>query len=115
MVLDTLRLDALPAEPPTRRVAPRNLAYVLFTSGSTGRPKGIQVEHQTVINCLHWTRRAMRLAPGHHTSHLAGQSFGNRIGYAEYDSGGQIEPDPAQRFVHMSTQRSRFPRTERER
>ncbi|TMQ02175.1 MAG: non-ribosomal peptide synthetase, partial [Deltaproteobacteria bacterium] len=75
VVLDALHLDALPSGPPASGVGPRNLAYVLFTSGSTGRPKGIQVEHRTLMNCLHWTRRAMRLGPGHNTCHLAGQSF----------------------------------------
>jgi amino acid adenylation domain-containing protein len=75
VVLDTLPLDALPAEPPVSGVAPENLAYILFTSGSTGRPKGIGVEHRTLMNCVHWTLQAMRLQPGQNTSHLAGQSF----------------------------------------
>ena len=32
------------------RVAPEQLAYVLFTSGSTGRPKGVMVEHRQLAN-----------------------------------------------------------------
>src|SRR4029079_18140589 len=79
VVLDLLRLDALPAEPPAIHVAPHNLAYILFTSGSTGRPKGIAAPHRTLMNCVHWTRRAMRLQPGQNTSHMAGPSFDARV------------------------------------
>ncbi|MET0647784.1 MAG: amino acid adenylation domain-containing protein [Pyrinomonadaceae bacterium] len=35
------------------RVAPEQLAYVLFTSGSTGRPKGVMVEHRQLANYVH--------------------------------------------------------------
>ncbi|WP_160397625.1 non-ribosomal peptide synthetase [Paenibacillus sp. MMS18-CY102] len=33
---------------------PNHLAYVIYTSGSTGKPKGVMVEHQAVVNRLHW-------------------------------------------------------------
>lgn len=35
----------------------RSLAYVLYTSGSTGKPKGVMVEHQGVVNLLHYFHR----------------------------------------------------------
>ena len=41
---------------PDKRATARNLAYVIYTSGSTGQPKGVQIEHQSVINCLHSMR-----------------------------------------------------------
>ncbi len=32
----------------------RHLAYVIYTSGSTGQPKGVMVEHQALMNRIHW-------------------------------------------------------------
>ena len=34
---------------PSIRLAPDNLAYVVFTSGSTGRPKGVMVSHRSLL------------------------------------------------------------------
>lgn len=31
-----------------------DLAYVIFTSGSTGKPKGVMIEHQALVNRIHW-------------------------------------------------------------
>ena len=42
-----------------------NLAYVIYTSGSTGKPKGVQIEHRSVVNCLH--------------------SLGEQLGFTEHD------------------------------
>ncbi|MCP2253725.1 amino acid adenylation domain-containing protein [Prauserella aidingensis] len=59
--VDTLPLDALPAEPPPSGAphrggapGPDNLAYVIYTSGSTGTPKGVAVPHRGIANRLHW-------------------------------------------------------------
>jgi amino acid adenylation domain-containing protein len=40
----------------------QDLAYVIYTSGSTGRPKGVMIEHQAVVNRLHWMQRAYPLS-----------------------------------------------------
>ena len=42
---------------PIKVNTPRDLAYVIYTSGSTGRPKGVMIEHQAVVNRLHWMQR----------------------------------------------------------
>jgi amino acid adenylation domain-containing protein len=50
---------------PKQSVTSDNLAYVIYTSGSTGRPKGVQIEHRSVINCVH--------------------SLGERLGFTDRD------------------------------
>ncbi|MBI3898385.1 MAG: amino acid adenylation domain-containing protein [Gammaproteobacteria bacterium] len=35
-----------------------HLAYVIYTSGSTGKPKGVAMEHQALMNLLHWQHRS---------------------------------------------------------
>ena len=47
---------------PRRRAHPDSLAYVIYTSGSTGQPKGVQIEHQSLVNCLYSIRRQVGLA-----------------------------------------------------
>ncbi|OAB26478.1 hypothetical protein PMSD_25155 [Paenibacillus macquariensis subsp. defensor] len=37
--------------------------YVIYTSGSTGKPKGVIVEHQSVVNRLHWMQKQYPLTP----------------------------------------------------
>jgi amino acid adenylation domain-containing protein len=44
-----------------REVQPQNLAYLIYTSGSTGKPKGVLVEHQALVNRLHWMQDCYRL------------------------------------------------------
>ncbi|MBV9495483.1 MAG: amino acid adenylation domain-containing protein, partial [Acidobacteria bacterium] len=41
-----------------REVGPRNVAYVIYTSGSTGKPKGALVEHQALVNRIHWMQNS---------------------------------------------------------
>ena len=38
-------------------VKPNNLSYVIYTSGSTGKPKGVLVEHQALVNRIHWMQK----------------------------------------------------------
>ena len=40
-----------------KEVGPRNLSYLIYTSGSTGRPKGVLVEHQALVNRIHWMQK----------------------------------------------------------
>ncbi len=39
-------------------------AYVIYTSGSTGRPKGVIIEHASIINLIHATRRLYDIKVG---------------------------------------------------
>ena len=58
--------EAVPADLPPLQgdPAPSDLAYVIYTSGSTGRPKGVAVEHDQVLNRLHWMWRCYPFQAG---------------------------------------------------
>ena len=47
-------IASYPVTEPEPLAGPRNLAYVIYTSGSTGKPKGVMIEHEGVVNYLHW-------------------------------------------------------------
>ncbi|TDV49929.1 non-ribosomal peptide synthetase [Actinophytocola oryzae] len=50
-------IAAHPATEPEPLAGPHDLAYVIYTSGSTGKPKGVMIEHEGVVNYLHWCAR----------------------------------------------------------
>ena len=54
---------APPATAPVRQ-ASDDLAYVIYTSGSTGPPKGVAVQHDQILNRLHWMWASYPFAPG---------------------------------------------------
>ncbi|MGN4561912.1 amino acid adenylation domain-containing protein [Bacillus cereus group sp. MYBK5-2] len=38
-------------------VGSNELAYVIYTSGTTGNPKGVMIEHQALVNRIHWMQK----------------------------------------------------------
>ena len=47
---------------PDKTITPGDVAYVIYTSGSTGRAKGVMVEHQALVNRVHWMNRKYPLS-----------------------------------------------------
>ena len=54
VVAEAETLASLPTTAPMVDFDPQQLAYVIYTSGSTGKPKGVLIQHQGVVNYLHW-------------------------------------------------------------
>jgi amino acid adenylation domain-containing protein len=46
------------------RLAPDDMAVVLFTSGSTGRPKAVAVPHRTLTTVVSWQNRGLSACAG---------------------------------------------------
>jgi amino acid adenylation domain-containing protein len=74
-----LCLDRVPEEQgptgPNRRVAPGNLAYVMYTSGSSGRPKGVAVSHAEAVAHLDTFTRAYRFTSADRVLQFAALTF----------------------------------------
>jgi amino acid adenylation domain-containing protein len=52
-----------PAHNPELKLAPHDLAFLLFTSGSTGRPKGVMQTHRNMLHNVLRQTRGMELRP----------------------------------------------------
>ncbi|MFK3940327.1 amino acid adenylation domain-containing protein [Pseudomonas monteilii] len=75
VALDDVTWPVHDAAPEVAGLCDRHLAYVIYTSGSTGQPKGVMVEHQTLVNLVHWHCQAFELGAGSHTASVAGFGF----------------------------------------
>ncbi len=54
--LSALNWDQPPVALPSS-ARPEGLAYIIYTSGSTGRPKGVMIQHNALVNRIHWMQR----------------------------------------------------------
>jgi amino acid adenylation domain-containing protein len=75
VLLDTLDLSSLPAEPLEALARPAHLAYIIYTSGSTGRPKGVLVEHRGVVNVIEVSIERLGLSPASRLLQAASLGF----------------------------------------
>lgn len=53
----------------------KEVAYIIFTSGSTGQPKGVMLQHDPVVNLIHWVNRNYRVAVNDRLLFIASLSF----------------------------------------
>ncbi|MCC6487429.1 MAG: amino acid adenylation domain-containing protein, partial [Candidatus Hydrogenedentes bacterium] len=72
---DWSALASMPGSNPSVNLDPASLAYVIYTSGSTGRPKGVLIEHRSLLNLVHWHRRAFGISQDDRATQLAGVAF----------------------------------------
>lgn len=62
-------------ENPRRRIAPGNLACVIYSSGSTGLPRAVAMPHRPLVNLLTWQSRTPEFAEPARTLQFASLSF----------------------------------------
>ncbi len=62
-------------ENPRRRIAPGNLACIIYSSGSTGLPRAVAMPHRPLVNLLTWQSRTPDLAQPARTLQFASLGF----------------------------------------
>ncbi|WP_329571707.1 non-ribosomal peptide synthetase [Kitasatospora sp. NBC_01266] len=72
---DWEKLADEPTGNPPACSGPDDLVYTIYTSGSTGRPKGVQVQHRSLVNLVHWTKRDYEPRAGERMAYLGGVAF----------------------------------------
>ena len=75
VLIDTESFDEYDARNPIGRITPASLAYVVYTSGSTGQPKGVQVQHDGLLNLVHWHIGTYNISSADRATQLAGPAF----------------------------------------
>lgn len=75
LALDEAPTQDWPTHSPNLPVDSRALAYIIFTSGSTGKPKGVMLQHDPVVNLIHWVNRSYQVGADDCLLFIAALSF----------------------------------------
>ncbi|WP_369211235.1 amino acid adenylation domain-containing protein [Streptomyces flavofungini] len=83
-----------PSPPTHARVAPDDLAYILYTSGSTGTPKGVCVSHRNALAFIDWAVAELAPTPHDRFANHSGFSFDLSVLdlYAAFSVGAAVCP-----------------------